>query len=81
MKTAIDYLSGQINDALLGVQLTSKQHYLIVEAIRVSKDLYQYEIKNAYNDGKMNIIESMTDNKKILTSNEYYNETYNQNKS
>lgn len=79
MKTAVDYLSEQLDIALNGITLNSKQHYLIVEAIRISKDLHKIEITKAFEAGykSCDIDEAFEINRKLASGEQYYNQTFN----
>ena len=70
MKTAIEWLADQLK----------QQGFLYDLDIEAAKEIEKKQIIEAYEDGKQNGIESITNINKYIIGEYYYNQTYNQNK-
>ena len=78
MKNSIEYLINEVSSILNDTHLNSMQYLLLADALKKAREIYKQEIIKAHIDGYDHIV---VDFKKQQYAEQYYNETYNQNKS
>jgi hypothetical protein len=82
MKNSIEYLINEVSEILGDTHLNSMQYLLLADALKKAREKHKQEIISAFDNGEDFSSDFFdVNNPKILCSINYYNQTFNQNKS
>jgi hypothetical protein len=82
MKNSIEYLINEVSEILGDTHLNSMQYLLLADALKKAREKHKQEIISAFDNGEDFSSDFFdVNNPKVLCSINYYNQTFNQNKS